>query len=113
MLKKALEVLEIFALNGYDAYIVGGYVRDYLLGIESADIDICTNAKPKDIIDLFKTSSYKEINYGSVKILYKNVRFDITTFRTCVFQFAVFSNLLKCQYTYCRHKHTQGQQYTY
>lgn len=81
MLKKALEVLEIFALNGYDAYIVGGYVRDYLLGIESVDIDICTNAKPKDIIDLFKTSSYKEINYGSVKILYKNVRFDITTFR--------------------------------
>lgn len=81
MLKKALEVLDIFSLNGYTAYIVGGYVRDYLLGIESVDIDICTNAKPKDIIDLFKTSSYKEINYGSVKILYKNVRFDITTFR--------------------------------
>ena len=37
--------------NGYEAYVVGGYVRDYLLGIETDDIDICTNAPINKIID--------------------------------------------------------------
>ena len=36
------------------AYIVGGFVRDYLLGIESNDIDITTNATPKELQEIFK-----------------------------------------------------------
>ena len=46
-------IVEKLKNNGYEAYIVGGYVRDYLLGIDSRDIDICTNAKPKDLIKIF------------------------------------------------------------
>ena len=46
-------VLEKIEENGFEAYIVGGYVRDYLLGIISGDIDICTNAKVKDLLDIF------------------------------------------------------------
>lgn len=79
MLDKALKVLQILEENGYESYIVGGYVRDKLLGIESNDIDICTSATPKEIKDIFKSSSSP--NYGSVNITYKNTNFDITTFR--------------------------------
>lgn len=81
MYKKALEVLKIFEDNGYLAYIVGGYVRDFYLNIESCDIDICTNAKPYEIIKLFDTVYSSDINYGSVKIIYKKYKYDITTFR--------------------------------
>ena len=76
---KALKVLNILEENGYEAYIVGGYVRDKLLNIESNDIDICTSATPKEIKEIFKSSSSP--NYGSVNIVYKNTNFDITTFR--------------------------------
>ena len=40
-IKKILNKLE---KNGFEAYVVGGYVRDYLLNITSYDVDICTNA---------------------------------------------------------------------
>ena len=79
MEEKALKVLEILEENGYESYIVGGYVRDKLLGIESNDIDICTSATPKEVKEIFKSSSSP--NYGSVNITYKNTNFDITTFR--------------------------------
>ncbi|MBR3161173.1 MAG: hypothetical protein IKF19_00380 [Bacilli bacterium] len=79
MLNKALKVLQILEENGHESYVVGGYVRDKLLGIESNDIDICTSATPKEIKEIFKSSSSP--NYGSVNITYKNTNFDITTFR--------------------------------
>ncbi len=79
MEEKALKVLQLLEENGYESYIVGGYVRDKLLGIVSNDIDICTSATPKEIKEIFKSSSSS--NYGSVNITYKNTNFDITTFR--------------------------------
>ena len=81
MYKKAIEVLNIFASHGYLAYIVGGYPRDYLLGIKSKDIDICTNASPKQIMEIFDTERLTDVKYGSVKVFYKNYKFDVTTFR--------------------------------
>ena len=81
MYNKAIEVLKIFVSHGYEAYIVGGYPRDYLLGIETFDIDICTSATPKDIIDIFDEANIDDIKYGYVSIVYKKVKFDVTTFR--------------------------------
>lgn len=78
MYNKAIEILNIFSQKGYLAYIVGGYPRDMLLGIKTNDIDICTNANPKEIIGIFESI---DTGYGSVKVLYKNCQFDITTFR--------------------------------
>ena len=54
MLEDSLKILERINQAGYSAYLVGGFVRDYLLGIESNDIDICTNAKPKELLDIFE-----------------------------------------------------------
>lgn len=79
MEKKALEILKIFNENNYSAYIVGGYVRDKLIGKKSTDIDICTSATPKEIKELFDTSSQEQ--YGSIPVIYKNNLFDITTYR--------------------------------
>ena len=39
---------------GYRAYIVGGFARDLYLDRKSADVDICTNATPKDLKEIFK-----------------------------------------------------------
>ena len=81
MYNKALSVLKIFVSHGFDAYIVGGFPRDTLLNRHTIDIDICTNAKPKDIVELFKDTNISDIKYGSVSIIYKNTKFDVTTFR--------------------------------
>ena len=48
------EIMELLEKEGFESYIVGGYVRDYLLGMTSNDIDICTNATIDDIIRIFK-----------------------------------------------------------
>ena len=81
MYNKALEVLNNFYSHGYVAYIVGGYPRDMILGIDTNDIDICTNAKPKEIIEIFSNDIVSDVGYGSVKIIYKKCKFDVTTFR--------------------------------
>lgn len=84
MKELAIEFINKIEDNGYKAYIVGGFVRDYLLGIESHDIDVTTNATPKDIKKIFsyvKTKQKEESNYGNVTVVYKNVLFEVTTFR--------------------------------
>ncbi len=79
MFESALEILNILNKNGYDAYIVGGYVRDKLMNIKNDDIDIITNAKPNIVCSIF--NNYVDNNYGSIKLKYNKYSFDITTFR--------------------------------
>lgn len=81
MLDIALKLIKKIKDNGFDAYIVGGFVRDYVLGIESNDVDVCTNAEPKDIRKIFKNNCLPNEAYGSVVVIFKKVRFEITTFR--------------------------------
>lgn len=81
MLNSALLVVQELEKNGFKAYIVGGFVRDYLLGIKTSDIDICTSAKPKEIIDIFDSTTVPKEDYGSVLVSYKKYVFEVTTFR--------------------------------
>ena len=81
MLKKNLEILKKIEDNGYQAYIVGGYVRDYIMKYDSADVDICTNARPKDLIKIFNDAILPSEKYGAVTIKYSGIRYEITTFR--------------------------------
>ncbi len=81
MLKAALEVLKIIEKNGFECYIVGGFVRDYYLGVSSKDVDICTNAKSKELLEIFPNSKIPKEVYGAVTLFYNDVRFEITTFR--------------------------------
>lgn len=78
MNKTAKEILTLLESNGYKSYIVGGYVRDFLLGINSTDIDICTSATMKDVLSLIRG----EVNeYNSLNLKRNELNIDITTFR--------------------------------
>lgn len=81
MEEKALEILNLLEDNNHTAYIVGGYVRDTLLGRKTNDIDICTSATPKEILNIFENVSISDTLYGSVVISYKGYKYDVTTFR--------------------------------
>lgn len=78
--KKIKNILKKLEDNGFKAYLVGGYVRDYLLGKISNDIDICTNALPKDLHNIF-TINNNSNNYGGFNLQIDNYNIDITTFR--------------------------------
>ncbi len=77
IIKKVLTKIED---AGFEAYLVGGFVRDYLLGIKSYDIDICTNALPKDLHQIFPVNNNSN-NYGGFNLKIKKYNIDITTYR--------------------------------
>ncbi len=79
-LDSAIEILNILNSNGFNAYIVGGFVRDNILGIKTNDIDLTSNALPEVVSKLFKTIP-TGIKYGTVLIRYNNYSFEHTTFR--------------------------------
>lgn len=75
------EIMEILDKNGYESYIVGGYVRDYLLGMSSTDIDICTNAPINEIVKMFNGKGKAYPQYFAYHITKDNFEYDITTYR--------------------------------
>jgi len=81
--KEANIILDKLNKNGYEAYIVGGCVRDLIMGIEPKDYDITTNALPDEIINVF--FEYKTIltgiKYGTVTVIINDIPIEITTFR--------------------------------
>ena len=81
MIDTACELLKELEHHHFKAYIVGGFARDYCLKRHSTDIDICTNATPKDLKNVFQNAILSSEQYGSVTMIYKNIRFEITTFR--------------------------------
>lgn len=78
------KVFDILGKNGYKAYIVGGAVRDHLMGKISNDFDVCTDALPNDVINIFSEYRVIEtgIKHGTVTVLSDGVPVEITTFRT-------------------------------
>ena len=81
---EALEFVNLIKDNGFQAYLVGGCVRDSLLGIEPLDYDVTTSALPSQIIDIFSNCKIipTGIKHGTVTVIYKNIPFEVTTFRT-------------------------------
>ena len=73
------EVMKKIIENGYQVYLVGGFVRDYYLGKTNLDYDLATDAKPADLMRLWPNIELK--NYGSMVLKYKGLHFEITTFR--------------------------------
>ena len=80
MYHAALVILNKLKEKGYEAYIVGGYPRDKYLGIDTFDIDICTNARPEEVSQLFKVE--KQLSKFGVSIIKEeNYSFEVTTYR--------------------------------
>ena len=82
MYNSAIKVLNKITDFGYKAYIIGGYPRDLYLKRSSLDIDICTDATPMELINIFKEVVTTNSEYGSVVIIVDKIRFEITTFRS-------------------------------
>ena len=79
-IKTAKGVLYELKKQGYEAYIVGGAVRDYRLRMPINDVDITTNAKPHQISKIFRTIP-TGIKYGTVTVKFKEEQFEVTTYR--------------------------------
>lgn len=73
---------EIFSENGFEAYLVGGAVRDVLLGKEASDWDVTTNAKPEEVMKIFKRVIPTGIDHGTVTVHFMKEEIEVTTFRT-------------------------------
>lgn len=75
-----LEVIEVLRAGGHAAYVVGGSLRDLLIGREPEDWDLATDARPERIAELFPGSVY-ENRFGTVAVRRGHDTFEITTFR--------------------------------
>lgn len=79
--ESAFKVLKKLNNNGFQAYIVGGYVRDSILNIDSNDIDITTNATPNEVKEIFDIKNSNGEKYLSVVVNQDEYSFEVTTFR--------------------------------
>ena len=77
----AQNILKKLEKNGYQAYIVGGFIRDYILNITSMDVDIITSATPKEIKSIFKDIILPREDYGALVLYIQDKKFEIMTFR--------------------------------
>ncbi|MDD4056260.1 MAG: hypothetical protein PHF85_01240 [Bacilli bacterium] len=80
---KIKEILNIFKKQNIDAYVVGGALRDLILGRKPSDFDIATPASPQVVQDLFQ--DYRlvliGIKHGTIGVFFKTIYVEITTFR--------------------------------
>ena len=75
------DIVQCLHNNGYEAFIVGGCVRDLLLGKTPNDWDITTSATPHQVMGLFMRSIPTGIDHGTVTVLMKGEHYEVTTFR--------------------------------
>lgn len=79
------QVCQMLLQAGYQAYFVGGCVRNDLLGLPVNDLDICTNARPQAVMDLAKSAGLRAIptgiDHGTVTVVSQGIAHEITTFR--------------------------------
>ncbi|CAK1227443.1 CCA tRNA nucleotidyltransferase [Fructobacillus fructosus] len=78
----AKPILEKINQAGYEAYFVGGCVRDMILGQELHDVDIASSAYPEEIKQIFDKTVDTGIQHGTVMVLDHGEGYEITTFRT-------------------------------
>ena len=74
-------IIDTLEAHGYEAYAVGGCVRDSILGKNPADWDITTSANPQQVKELFKYTIDTGIQHGTVTVLLHHVGYEVTTYR--------------------------------
>ena len=84
--QEVTDIMDNIQSAGYKSYIVGGCVRDSILERDINDWDICTSAKPEDIMDIFgQMQDFKivpvGIEHGTVMLVYRGSAYEVTTFR--------------------------------
>src|SRR5947207_11646015 len=84
--QQAVGIVKILREKGHQAYLVGGCVRDLLLGREPADYDVATDATPDEVMRIFPETYAVGAQFGVVLVPYKNDRgygtIEVATFRS-------------------------------
>ncbi len=77
-------ILSLLEKNGFEGYLVGGYVRDFLMNKEADDADLTTSAHPEEMKEVFKEYRTIEtgIKHGTLTVIIDHKPFEITTYRT-------------------------------
>lgn len=86
-----LGAVRLLKENGFKAYLVGGCIRDLVMGKKPFDFDITTNALPEDVMSIFQNVKPTGIKHGTVTAIFSSVHAEITTFRS------------EASYSDCRH----------
>lgn len=78
-----ITAINLLERNGYEAYVVGGAVRDYLMGMTPHDFDLSTNATPIDVKKVFKSYFVIDtgLKHGTVSVMIDKHLLEITTYR--------------------------------
>lgn len=79
--KGAKTIIQVLNDNAHDAYVVGGCVRDSILGRDPGDWDITTSAHPQDVKRLFRRTVDTGIEHGTVTVLMDDGEYEVTTYR--------------------------------
>lgn len=82
-MNNAKELISILHNKGHSAYLVGGCVRDIIMGRTPHDYDICTSATPDEMLEIFKDFKVIEtgLKHGTLTVMYNNKPYEITTYR--------------------------------
>ena len=75
-------VLDVLCSGGYGAWIVGGAVRDSILGKVPSEFDICTDATPEQVIESFEETIPTGIKFGTITVKSGDSQYEVTTLRT-------------------------------
>ncbi len=78
----AIKIIKRLQRNGFQALLAGGCVRDMLLGRRAKDYDVATDARPKDVIKMFKHTLKVGAKFGVVIVLIEGRQVEVATFRT-------------------------------
>jgi poly(A) polymerase/tRNA nucleotidyltransferase (CCA-adding enzyme) len=76
------EFINVFYNHDFECCLIGGCVRDLILGYEVYDYDFATNARPEQVMKLFRKVIPTGIKHGTVTVLINNMQFEVTTFRS-------------------------------
>ena len=80
--KYVRQVLTTLQARGHLAYLVGGCVRDMLMGVHPHDWDVCTSALPEQVMEIFPRSLPLGIRHGTVTVVIESRQVEVTTFRS-------------------------------
>ena len=78
----AIKIIKRLQRNGFQALLAGGCVRDMLLGRRAKDYDVATDARPKDVIKIFKRTLKVGAKFGVVIVLIEDRQVEVATFRS-------------------------------